>query len=143
MMPQGAFVSRTKATLVERFVGAFIDGILLFPIYFVLAFIPFLGWAVAALIGAAWWLLRDAKGLSVGKKVMSLEVISKDGGAASEDQLMKRNYTLAGGAACGIIPVAGPMVGGAVNLIECILLIAKGERYGDEMAGTMVVKKIG
>ncbi len=143
MMPQGAIIARTKATLVERFVGAFIDGIILFPVYFILAFIPILGWAVAALIGAAWWLLRDAKGLSVGKKVMGLEVIAKSGAPATEEQLMKRNYTIAGGAACGVIPFAGPMINGAVSLIECILLVAKGERYGDEMAGTMVVKKVG
>jgi uncharacterized RDD family membrane protein YckC len=141
MMPEGAIVSRTKATHVDRFVGAFIDGLILFPVYLVLVFIPILGLAVAALIGAAWWLLRDAKGLSIGKKVMNLEVISKSGGPATQDQLMKRNYTLAGGAACGVIPIAGPMIGFAVTIIECILLLVKGERYGDEMAGTMVVKK--
>ena len=147
MMPQGAVLARTKATLVERFVGAFIDAIILLPVYLGIGFLtlpmPMVGGAIIAVIGAAWWLLRDAKGFSIGKKVMSLEVISKSGAPATEDQLMKRNWTLAGGAACNIIPVVGSMIGGAVNLIECILLLAKGERYGDEMAGTMVVKKLG
>lgn len=148
MMPQSAAIARTKATLLERFLGAFIDGLILLPIYVGLGLMSFMvpvlvTGAISAVIGAAWWLLRDAKGISIGKKVMGLEVISKSGAAATEDQLMKRNYTLGGGAALGIIPVAGAMIGGAVNLIEGILLIAKGERYGDEMAGTMVVKKLG
>lgn len=145
MMPQGALVTRTKATNFERFAGAFIDGVILLPIYFGVAFVTatisvYLAPAVVSIIGAAWWLLRDAKHLSIGKKVMGLEVISKSGGTATEDQLMKRNYTLAGGTLLGAIPMIGGL-GGLINLIECILLIAKGERYGDQMAETMVVKK--
>jgi uncharacterized RDD family membrane protein YckC len=143
MMPQTAMVAKTKATPIERFLGMFIDALMLVPVYLVLMFIPFVGWAAAALIAAAWWVLRDAKGISVGKKVMGLEVIAKSGLPATEEQLMKRNYTIAGGAAAGVIPFAGPLIGAVVNLVEGILLLTKGERYGDEMAGTMVVKKVG
>ncbi len=144
MMPFAGALPRTKATMLDRFAGAFIDGIILVPIYFVLgfalAFMPMLAGLVTGLVGAAWWLLRDAKGVSIGKKVMNLEVISKDGSPATQDQLMKRNFTLAGGMAISGIPVVG-LAGSAINLVECILLLAKGERYGDTMANTMVVKK--
>ena len=141
-MMAGAAVPRTQASHVDRFVAAFLDGIILVPIYIVMFFIPFLGWAISGAIGAAWWLLRDAKGWSIGKKVMKLEVISKDGSPATEDQLMKRNYTMAAGAALGAIPIVG-LLGGLINLVECILVLAKGERYGDTMANTMVVKQLG
>ena len=140
MTPTGLAVSRTAASKLDRFVGAFIDGIILLPLA-LLYLIPVIGWIAFAGIGAAWWLLRDAKGISIGKKVMNLEVVSKDGSPATQDQLMKRNFTLAGAAACNVIPIIGGMVGGAINLVECILMLVKDERYGDQMANTMVVKK--
>lgn len=140
MMPNTVAYARTKATNLDRFIGAFIDGIILVPVYIVLFFVPFLGWLISGAIGAAWWLLRDAKGLSIGKKVMNLEVVSKDGSPATQDQLMKRNFTMAAAAGLGGVPVVG-LLGSAISLIECILVLAKGERYGDTMANTMVVKK--
>jgi uncharacterized RDD family membrane protein YckC len=140
MMPASAAVPRTKASNLDRFVGAFIDGIILVPVYIVLFFIPIIGWIVGAAIGTAWWLLRDAKGISIGKKVMNLEVVSKDGGPATQDQLMKRNFTMAAAAGLGAIPIVG-LLGSAISLVEGILVLAKGERYGDTMANTMVVKK--
>lgn len=140
MMPTGAAISRTAASKLDRFIGAFIDAVILIPIYVVLFFVPIIGWIIGGAIGAAWWILRDTKGLSIGKKVMSLEVISKSGGPATQDQLMKRNLTMAAAAGISAIPIVG-LIGSAISLIECILLLAKGERYGDQMAGTMVVKR--
>ena len=141
-MMAGAAVPRTQASNVDRFVGAFLDGIILVPIYIVMYFIPIFGWAISGAIGAAWWLLRDAKGWSLGKNVMKLEVISKDGSPATQEQLLKRNYTMAAGAALSAIPVVG-LLGSLISLVESILVLAKGERYGDTLASTMVVKKLG
>lgn len=155
MMPMGAAIGRTKATPVERLIGAFIDGLIMVPVYIVVAVvvgilaatmssslvISFLGGAINAAIAAAWFLMRDALGFSIGKKVMGLEVLSSNGGPATQDQLKKRNFTLAGGSAAGIIPFVGALVGLAVYLYEAFMVFTKGERYGDQMAGTMVVKK--
>jgi uncharacterized RDD family membrane protein YckC len=145
MMPMGAAIARTKATNVDRFVGVFIDGVILVPIYFVVSFAlaaisPMVAGLVCGLIAGAWMLFRDAKGWSVGKKVMSLEVVSKDGMPVTQDQLMKRNFTLAASNGLSGIPFVGPLFG-LIGLVECILLLAKGERYGDTMANTMVVKR--
>jgi uncharacterized RDD family membrane protein YckC len=145
MMPMGAAIARTKATPVDRFVGLFIDAVIMVPVYFVVGFAlgmvsPMVAGLVGGLIAGAWMLLRDAKGWSIGKKVMNLEVVSKDGMPVTQDQLMKRNFTLAAGNAGSGIPFVG-MFFGLIGLVEGILLLAKGERYGDTMANTMVVKR--
>lgn len=154
MMPMGSAIPRTRATPVERVIGAFIDGLMMVPVYFVVgmvtgllavtlssSIIGFVGSAINALIAAAWFLMRDALGLSVGKKILGLEVLSANGGVPTQDQLKKRNLTLAGGSACGVVPYIGALASLAVYLYEAFLLFTKGERYGDQMAGTMVVKK--
>lgn len=150
----GAAIARTRATPVERFIGAFIDGLLMVPVYLVVgvvtgilaatlssSLIGFVGGAINAVIGAAWFLMRDALGLSIGKKIMGLEVLSATGGPATQDQLKKRNFTLAGASAAGVVPILGAFAGLAVYLYEAYMVFTKGERYGDQMAGTMVVKK--
>lgn len=170
MMPQPAPLSRIKATNFERFAAAFVDGTMLLPVYVAVMFatngIPYLGTAIVSLVGAGWWLLRDATGLSIGKKTFSLEVISKNGAAASRNQLIKRNYTLAAAMIFGGIPMTGllnggfvtskiiweigvlgvvPIVGkfgGFVSLVEGAWLLFRGERYGDRLANTAVVKKL-
>ena len=145
MMPGTSAIPRAQATKLDRFLGYFIDVIILIPVYFVLGmFLPVvgsiaLGGLVAGLLGAAWLLVRDSMGLSIGKKIMGLQVVSKTGGPATQDQLMKRNFTLAAASAVGGIPFLNIL--GLIGLVECILLLAKGERYGDQMASTMVVKK--
>ncbi len=144
MMPGTAVAPRSKASEVDRLVSGLIDGLILMPVG-LLMIIPIVGWIAYGLIAAAWWLLRDSQGISIGKKVMNLEVISKDGGTPTRDQLMKRNFTLAGPMIIFAIPLVGPLIGGPlcglVFLIEGILVLSKGERYGDTMANTMVVKK--
>ena len=56
-----------------------------------------------------------------------------------------RNLPLAIGQAFLIIPVLGyflgPPIAGLIILIEGILILTQGERLGDRMAGTMVMKK--
>ncbi|BDC49657.1 hypothetical protein F183_A19730 [Bryobacterales bacterium F-183] len=155
MMPMTGTIARAKATPVDRLVAVIIDSIIMVPVYLVVGLVVgltgailsspmvagFITNAVVAVIGAAWFLMRDAMGLSIGKKIMGLEVVSKHGGPASQEQLKKRNFTLAGGQACVAVPFIGGLVAFAVNIYEAYMLFSKGERYGDQMAETMVVKK--
>jgi len=93
----------------------------------------------------AYWLLRDITGASLGKLVLGLVVVKKDGTPSGTKERILRNLPLAIGPAMLIIPLAGyviaPSVAGIIVLTEIVLLLAKQERLGDMLAGTTVIKK--
>ena len=110
-----------------------------------IGWIPIVGAVIAGFILLAYWLLRDVTGNSMGKLILGLQVVRKDGSPSTVRDRILRNLTIATGPALLIIPLAGyviaPPVAGILILTETILLLAKKERLGDMLAGTTVVKK--
>ena len=97
---------------------------------------------VAGAMMAAYWLLRDAGGESIGKMVCRLTVVDEQGGPATTRARVMRNSTLAIGPALWMLPgvgiyFAGP-VGGLVLLVEIFNLAVNGRRVGDSVAKTDV-----
>ena len=126
-----------------RFVGVLIDWIPTLLLGLVI-WVPFVGPVLGGLVGAAYWLLRDIKGASPGKLVLKERVVMKDGLAADQKALIMRNITIAAPSLCLAIPVAGyilgPVVALAALITEIVFLATKGERLGDQIAGTKVIK---
>jgi len=107
--------------------------------------IPYVGNIFAGLLLTPYWLLRDITGASLGKLLLGTTVVRKDGQPATVGARVLRNLPLAIGPAFLIIPLLGYLVGppiaGLMVLIEGILVLTQGERLGDRMAGTAVMKK--
>lgn len=107
--------------------------------------IPLFGIIIAGLLLVPYWLLRDITGASLGKLLLGTRVMGKDGQEASVGARILRNLPLAVGPAFFIIPVLGYLIGPPIALlailIEAILVVTQGERLGDRLAGTVVVKK--
>jgi len=128
----------------QRAFGYLIDCLPIFVLSFV-SLIPFIGVIIAGLIGVAYWLLRDISGASLGKLAMGIRVASKSGGPASVGARIARNITIAIPSMVVAIPLigyfAGPACGVVMIFLEIFMLLGAGERIGDKIAGTMVVKK--
>lgn len=126
-------------------IGAYIIDVL--PTVFVglLGLIPIVGLVLAGIILLPYWLLRDIMGGSLGKTLLGLKVVGSDGRPASKGSLMIRNLPLAVGPALMIIPLLDYVLAPGASVvffgIEAICLLATGERVGDKMAGTVVVRK--
>ena len=109
------------------------------------ALIPIMGPIMAGLLLTPYWLLRDITGSSLGKLILRTMVVRKDGQPASTGARILRNLPLALGPAFLIIPFLGyflaPATAGVTVLVEAIMLLSQGERVGDRIAGTTVVKK--
>jgi uncharacterized RDD family membrane protein YckC len=107
--------------------------------------IPIMGAIIAGLLLAPYWLLRDVTGSSLGKLILRTMVVRKDGQPASVRARILRNVPLAIGPAFLIIPLLGyflgPATAGIAVLVEGIMLLTQGERIGDRIAGTTVIKK--
>jgi uncharacterized RDD family membrane protein YckC len=127
-------------------IGAFvIDVVPILIVGFIFRRIPFLGRIIMGFISAAYWLLRDFNGASLGKTVLGLFVVKKNGAPASTNDRIMRNMTLAIGPALQIIPLIGWFIAVPLTFVlavtELVVLIVKGERLGDMLAGTTVIKK--
>ncbi len=107
--------------------------------------IPIAGAVICGLLSTPYWLLRDVTGASLGKLVLGLRVVSKDGSNSTVGQRVLRNLTLAIGPALLIIPLLGIMlcaiIGGVIGLVEIIFFLTQRERLGDRFAKTAVVRK--
>lgn len=127
-----------------RVAGYFLDCLPTL-ILILFAWIPLAGIILAGLVLIPYWLLRDITGASLGKLLLGLKVVSKDGGTASTGARMLRNLPLILGPICMLIPLLGYIFAGPVAatvvLVEGILLLSQGERLGDRIAKTAVVKK--
>jgi uncharacterized RDD family membrane protein YckC len=127
-----------------RVAGYFIDVVPTLLVLFV-GWIPIIGLMLAGAFLVPYWLLRDVAGASLGKMLLGLKVVAKDGQPASTGARVLRNLPLSLGPACALIPVLGYViaapVAGIVVLVEAIMLLSQGERLGDRLAKTAVVKK--
>ena len=137
-----------------RIVSYLIDVVPAFICFWIIslvfAFIPVIGWIAALFLvpalGCAYQLFRDMvfSGSSIGKHFLKFKVMSKDGAEATTKQKIMRNLDLAIPAAIQIIPIIGTILGAvlglAVAVTELIFLLTKGERLGDQWAGTKVIK---
>jgi len=133
-----------KADLGKRFVAAIIDV----AIAFVVGLIPIIG----GLIGAAYMLLRDGFAFdfmdhrSLGKKLMKLRPVTLDGTPVDINVSIKRNWVFAVPLVLMVIPIIGwvlaPIIGVAIGIIECVLVLTdeEGRRMGDKIANTKVIE---
>jgi uncharacterized RDD family membrane protein YckC len=107
--------------------------------------IPMIGPIMAGLLLAPYWLLRDLTGASLGKLILKTRVVRKDCQPSAVGARVLRNLPLAIGPAFLIIPILGYVLGPAIAfiavLVETILVLSNGERLGDRIAGTTVIKK--
>ncbi len=137
-------ITGAAANVGVRFAGYLIDVIPAMLLGLV-AIIPLIGIMVAGCLLAPYWLLRDIVGASLGKLALGLRVVQKDGQPASTKALILRNAPLALGPILMTIPLLGyllgPPIAGIMILVEGISLMAQGERIGDRLAGTAVVRK--
>lgn len=124
-------IPSNQATIIDRFAGGLIDGIIAAVLYYILA--ELVGWSVGSLAGAAYILVRDAlpflDGQSIGKKVMKTRAVKEDSGAPLTGDFgasVLRNVLL-------IIPL--------VSLVDAVFLFAGDhKRLGDKIAKTTVLK---
>jgi uncharacterized RDD family membrane protein YckC len=138
------FSATVPADKASRVVGYLIDVAPLL-VFSLISLIPIIGVIVYGIFLVFYWLLRDITGASLGKLIVGLRVVSKDGSPAGLGARVIRNLTIATPGVMLAIPfagyVAGPSCGVLVTLAEAIMLLGTGERIGDRIAGTMVVKK--
>jgi len=140
-----------KADPVLR-LGAFVIDILALIILMIpiaiFGVIPFLGWIIVLLgipvVAVSYHLLRDIKGQSLGKYLLGLKVVSKNGGEAPNGSRVVRNILFAIPAAFMIIPLIGHLIGALLGFVivitESIMLLTNGERLGDRFGNTAVIK---
>lgn len=127
-----------KADAIQRFVAAFIDGIVGYLPAWILAFISFKLFFAGYFIAIAYLLTKDALpatggffgGQSVGKKLMKIKVIKEDTGAGIEGDWgasIVRQISL-------LIPL--------FNLVDALMVFGdEKKRFGDKWANTIVVKE--
>lgn len=127
-----------KADALQRFVAAFIDGIVGYLPTWILAFISFKLIFVGYLIAIAYLLTKDAipatsgffGGQSIGKKLMKIKVIKEDTGAGIEGDwgsAIVRQVSL-------MIPIFG--------FVDALMVFGdEKKRFGDKWANTIVVKE--
>lgn len=103
--------------------------------------LPRSGW----LAGIGYVLIGDGLmgGMSIGKKLTGISVISVEGKAASIKDSIIRNMTLGLALLLWRIPFVGWIAGGLVAGFEFVLMIGskEGRRLGDEIAKTLVVQR--
>jgi uncharacterized RDD family membrane protein YckC len=120
-----------------------IDGACAIPLTF-LAVIPFIGILGAPLL-AGYWVSRDAffGGQSIGKKVVGLRVMKPDGSPFVWADSIKRNIIYFA-LLLLMIPIYGLIfngfISGPIGIVELILVLTSGQRIGDRMGGTYVVR---
>ena len=132
-----------KAEIGPRIGALLIDCLISIPLVLVGA-IPFIG-MIAGLLGVAYWLCRDLVRPSLGKKALNLDVVDISGGRPTDQQLILRNIPLALPSLLGMIPflglIAGPVVGTIVFVLELVMFITQGQRFGDQLAKTQVIAR--
>ena len=142
-----------KADPVKRIIAVVID----FVASMIVGFIPFFG----GIIGALYMLLRDALPIealeykSIGKKLLKLSVVNIEDPTSKIDYATsaKRNWMFALGPIMMFfmyIPILGWIIDILIGIGVFILIIIeiikifsdeKGVRFGDKLAGTMVIEK--
>lgn len=127
-----------KAEVLNRFIGKFVDGILVMAAGNVF---PPVGW----LAGFAYILIADglSGGRSIGKRLTGLQTIHlRTQDVAGFKESIIRNGPIAAAYLLFSIPYIGWMAAGAIIVFESLLVIGneQGFRLGDEMAHTQVLQ---
>ncbi|QDK80396.1 RDD family protein [Spirosoma sp. KCTC 42546] len=138
MQPSYTPVStHVKATPVQRFVAAFIDGIIAYIPCWILIMVSYSLGMVGYAIAIAYMLTKDALpetggflgGQSIGKKLMGIKAIKEDTGASlvgDYGTAITRQVSL-------MIPFFG--------FVDALMVFSdEGKRFGDKWAKTIVVK---
>ena len=101
-----------------------------------------LRWVVAAYL-----LLRDVGGASIGKRIVGLRVVAAGGGEAGLGSRILRNATLALTPAAKAMSLSTPsaaqaveLVGSLVGGVDVLFILIAGHRLGDRLARTAVVR---
>lgn len=138
MQPTYAPVStHVKASPLQRFIAAFIDGIVGYLPAWLLLIVSFKLAMVGYAIAIAYLLTKDALpetagflgGQSVGKKLMGIKAVKEDTGASLEGDY--------GTSVTRQIPLLIPLFG----LIDALMVFSDDrKRFGDKWAKTIVVK---
>lgn len=134
-----------EADLGTRLVGGIIDAIIIMPLYWILAFLPWFVMLIYFPVAAIYWTTRDmfmGPGQSIGKKVMKMRVIREDGQPFTLMDSIMRNITSAF-YVLGVVPVLGWIVmmvlAPVVGIIELVMVIMTKQRIGDKIQHTRVV----
>lgn len=126
-------------------VAAYLIDVIPALILGLIGIVPIIGQFFAGVFLGCYWLLRDVRGASLGKLMLGLMVVGRDGRPATTSARIRRNVPLCVGPFLLAIPILGYAIGGIVALIafvvEVIMLLTQGQRMGDTMAGTAVVRK--
>lgn len=130
---------RNRAGLLVRCVARAVDFILVAA---AMELLPISGW----LGGVLYILISDGimEGRSLGKRIVGLRVLTKDGMPCSIRSSMLRNSTLAAGLLLFRIPYLGWICMLVVLAVELMMMFGSEEhaRTGDEIAGTYVIEEI-
>jgi uncharacterized RDD family membrane protein YckC len=133
----------TPATNDRRFAAWCIDGVVLAAIFLLLG-IPLKVWTDrGSLIATAYVLLRDVGGASPGKLALGLRVVNQEGAPASLAARVLRNATLAIASALNSVLNYGlaRLIPDTAIMVESCFLVSKGQRIGDRIAHTKVVRR--
>ena len=118
-----------------RIVAGIIDVVILIVVMVPLTLIAGQGLGtqlVISLIGIAYFIVMEAtQGATIGKKVMGLKVVKKDGSAISWQESVIRN----------LLRIVDGLPAFYIVGIVCIALTPNKQRVGDMAANTLVVKK--
>lgn len=132
-----------KAEIGPRIGALIIDILISIPLGMV-ALIPFIG-ILAGLLAVAYWLCRDLVRPSLGKKALNLDVVDINGGRPTDQQLILRNVPFAVPSLISMIPflgvIAGPALATVVFVLELVMFITQGQRFGDKIANTQVIAR--
>ena len=124
----------------SRFGGFLIDWLMAWPLN-LLSVIPMIG----PLIVIFYWLLRDINGRSLGKVIVGTMIVGGRGGPATAMQRVVRNLPFAIFTLPLFIPILGVFAAILLQVLvftaEVIAVLITGERIGDKIAGTTVVKR--
>lgn len=129
-----------KAGILNRFVARIIDLI-------IAAALSKLLYPVGFFAGLTYLLIADGffDGRSLGKKLINLRTVRRDGELCSYRESVLRNTTIAAGYLFFFIPYVGWILTLLVFIVEALVIIGneKGLRIGDELAKTIVTENGG
>ena len=140
-----AFQLPVPADPSQRFWAYLIDLIPAVAVVLLFGWIPIIGAMIAGAILFVYWLLRDVTGASIGKRMLGLRVVGRDGTPSGVGGRILRNLPFAIGPGLLVVPLAGyviaPPTAGLLVLLEAVLVATGKERIGDRLARTNAVKK--
>lgn len=139
-----AAYQRGDFSLGSRLGGILIDGLIAIPLT-IMAIIPFIGIIGAPLL-CLYWISRDSimgNGQSIGKRAAGVRVVKSDGQPFMWADSVRRNLIY-----FAVLLLMLPYFGiflyaftiSILGLVEFILILSGGQRIGDRMGDTYVVK---